>query len=98
MRMGLLTNAGLPPRAHGKATAPFQNQQWSGPIPSREQRAVNTLQILLSAFVLPVAALLLFIWTQRRGLFANPDGANVIFAATAAPPRSWLAPSPRRAG
>ncbi len=42
---------------------------------------VSTLHILLSAFVLSVVALLLFIWTQRRGLFdRSARGAEVIFA------------------
>lgn len=42
---------------------------------------MSTVNILLSAFVLSVVALLVFIWTQRRGLLdENPDGAKVIFA------------------
>lgn len=42
---------------------------------------MNTVSILLSAFVLSVVALLFFIWTQRRGLLDdNPDGARVIFS------------------
>jgi cytochrome c oxidase cbb3-type subunit 1 len=42
---------------------------------------MSTITILLSAFVLSVAALLAFIWSQRRGLLdANPHGARVIFA------------------
>jgi cytochrome c oxidase cbb3-type subunit I len=41
---------------------------------------MNTVTILLSAFVLSVVALLVFIWTQRRGLLDdNPDAARVIF-------------------
>jgi cytochrome c oxidase cbb3-type subunit I len=43
---------------------------------------MNTVAVLLSAFVLSVVALLFFIWTQRRGLLDdNPEGARVIFAA-----------------
>jgi cytochrome c oxidase cbb3-type subunit 1 len=42
---------------------------------------MSTLTILLSAFVLSVVALLIFIWTQRSGLFdAGAAGARVIFA------------------
>lgn len=42
---------------------------------------MSTVSILLSAFVLSVAALLFFIWTQRRGLFERSAGAGeVIFA------------------
>ncbi len=41
---------------------------------------MNTVSILLSAFVLSVVALLFFIWSQRRGLLDdNPQGARVIF-------------------
>jgi len=42
---------------------------------------MNTVAILLSAFTLSVIALLVFIWTQGRGLLdKDPDGAKVIFA------------------
>lgn len=42
---------------------------------------MSTLAILLSAFILSVVALFIFIWTQRRGLFDNsPAAAEVIFA------------------
>ena len=42
---------------------------------------MSTLAILLSAFVLCVVALLVFIWSQRSGLFErSPKGAEVIFA------------------
>lgn len=42
---------------------------------------MSTLTILLSAFILSVVALLVFIWTQRSGLFdAGAAGARVIFA------------------
>jgi cytochrome c oxidase cbb3-type subunit 1 len=42
---------------------------------------MSTLSIPLSAFVLSVVALLIFIWTQRSGLFdAGATGARVIFA------------------
>jgi cytochrome c oxidase cbb3-type subunit 1 len=42
---------------------------------------VNTLAILLSAFVLSIVALLVFIWSQRSGLFErSARGAEVIFA------------------
>lgn len=41
---------------------------------------MNTVAILLSAFVLSVVALLAFVWSQRRGLLDdNPDAARVIF-------------------
>lgn len=43
---------------------------------------MSTVGILLSAFVLSVVALLVFIWTQRRGLLEpSTSGASVIFAA-----------------
>lgn len=43
---------------------------------------MNTLAILLSAFVLSIVALLAFIWSQRRGLFdRSARAAEVIFAA-----------------
>jgi cytochrome c oxidase cbb3-type subunit I len=43
---------------------------------------MNTVAILLSAFILSVVALLFFIWTQRRGLLDdNAEGARVIFSA-----------------
>ena len=43
---------------------------------------MNTVAILLSAFVLSFVALLVFIWSQRRGLFDRRSrGAEVIFAA-----------------
>jgi cytochrome c oxidase cbb3-type subunit 1 len=42
---------------------------------------MNTVAILLSAFVLSFVALLIFIWSQRRGLFDRTSrGAEVIFA------------------
>ena len=42
---------------------------------------MSTLAILLSAFVLSVVALLVFIWSQRAGLFERSAlGAEVIFA------------------
>ena len=42
---------------------------------------MHTLAILLSAFVLSVVALLVFIWTQRSGLFdRNPVDSAVLFA------------------
>ncbi|MCE4553905.1 cbb3-type cytochrome c oxidase subunit I [Roseateles cellulosilyticus] len=42
---------------------------------------MSTVGILLSAFVLSVTALTVFIWTQRRGLFErSASGAEVIFA------------------
>jgi len=42
---------------------------------------VNTVAILLSAFVLSFVALLVFIWSQRTGLFDRSGrGAEVIFA------------------
>jgi cytochrome c oxidase cbb3-type subunit I len=42
---------------------------------------VSTVAILLSAFILSVVALLIFIWTQRSGMFeANAKAAEVIFA------------------
>jgi cytochrome c oxidase cbb3-type subunit I len=42
---------------------------------------LSTLAILLSAFVLSVVALLVFIWSQRSGLFErSAQGAEVIFA------------------
>ena len=42
---------------------------------------MNTAAILLSAFVLSFVALLVFIWTQRTGLFDRSSrGAEVIFA------------------
>lgn len=41
---------------------------------------MSTVAILLSAFTLSVIALLVFIWTQGRGLLdKDPDGAKVIF-------------------
>lgn len=41
---------------------------------------MSTVAILLSAFTLSVIALLIFIWTQGRGLLdKDPDGAKVIF-------------------
>jgi cytochrome c oxidase cbb3-type subunit I len=41
---------------------------------------MNTVSILLSAFVLSVVALMFFVWSQRRGLLDdNPDAAHVIF-------------------
>ena len=43
---------------------------------------MNTVAILLSAFVLSFVALLVFIWSQRTGLFDRSSrGAEVIFAA-----------------
>lgn len=43
---------------------------------------MNTVAILLSAFVLSFVALLVFIWSQRRGLFdRSSKGAEVIFAS-----------------
>ena len=43
---------------------------------------MSTLMILLSAFVLSVVALGVFIWSQRRGLLdRSPQAAEVIFAA-----------------
>ena len=43
---------------------------------------MNTVMILLSAFVLSVVALGVFIWSQRRGLLdRSPQAAEVIFAA-----------------
>lgn len=43
---------------------------------------MSTVAILLSAFTLSVVALLVFIWTQGRGLFdQDADGAKVIFAS-----------------
>ena len=43
---------------------------------------MNTVAILLSAFVLSFVALLVFIWSQRHGLFDRSSrGAEVIFAA-----------------
>lgn len=42
---------------------------------------MNTVAILLSAFVLSVVALLVFVWSQRRGLFDRTSkGAEIIFA------------------
>ncbi len=42
---------------------------------------MSTIAILLSAFVLSVVGLFVFIWTQRRGLFDHsPKAAEVIFA------------------
>lgn len=42
---------------------------------------MSTVAILLSAFVLSIAALSVFIWTQRKGLLEpNAKGAEVIFA------------------
>jgi len=42
---------------------------------------MNTVAILLSAFVLSFVALLVFIWSQRKGLFDRSSrGAEVIFA------------------
>ncbi|MFG6462068.1 cbb3-type cytochrome c oxidase subunit I [Roseateles sp. DXS20W] len=42
---------------------------------------MSTVGILLSAFVLSVVALLVFIWTQRSGMFErSAKGAEVIFA------------------
>ncbi|HSI58318.1 MAG TPA: cbb3-type cytochrome c oxidase subunit I [Ideonella sp.] len=42
---------------------------------------MNTLAILMSAFILSVVALFVFIWSQRRQLFdRSPRGAEVIFA------------------
>ncbi len=43
---------------------------------------MNTVTILLSAFVLSFVALLVFIWSQRTGLFdRRSKGAEIIFAA-----------------
>lgn len=43
---------------------------------------MNTVAILLSAFVLSFVALLVFIWSQRTGLFdRSSKGAEVIFAS-----------------
>ena len=43
---------------------------------------MNTVAILLSAFVLSFVALLAFIWSQRKGLFdRRSKGAEVIFAS-----------------
>ncbi|QET01589.1 hypothetical protein FOB72_05730 [Cupriavidus pauculus] len=42
---------------------------------------MNTIAILLSAFLLSVFALLAFIWAMQRGLFdTSPDAARVIFS------------------
>ena len=42
---------------------------------------MNTVAILLSAFVLSFVALMVFIWSQRKGLFdRSSKGAEVIFA------------------
>lgn len=42
---------------------------------------MNTVAILLSAFVLSFVALIVFIWSQRKGLFdRSSKGAEVIFA------------------
>ncbi|MEO7853332.1 MAG: cbb3-type cytochrome c oxidase subunit I [Rubrivivax sp.] len=42
---------------------------------------MNTVAILLSAFILSFVALLVFIWSQRKGLFDRSSrGAEVIFA------------------
>jgi cytochrome c oxidase cbb3-type subunit I len=42
---------------------------------------MSTVAILLSAFILSVVALLVFIWSQRAGLFERgTEGAKVIFA------------------
>ena len=42
---------------------------------------MSTLAILLSAFILSFIALMVFIWSQRYGLFdRSTEGANVIFA------------------
>lgn len=58
---------------------------------------MSTIAILLSAFVLSMVGLFVFIWTQRRGLFErDPAAAEVIFAPgeigtvedPAAPPES----------
>jgi len=44
---------------------------------------MSTVTILLSSFVLSVVALLVFVWSQRRGLLDDdPAGARVIFGAT----------------
>lgn len=43
---------------------------------------MNTVAILLSAFVLSFVALLVFIWSQHTGLFdRSSKGAEVIFAS-----------------
>lgn len=43
---------------------------------------MDTVTILLSAFTLSVVALLVFIWTQGKGLFdQDADGAKIIFAS-----------------
>lgn len=43
---------------------------------------MSTIAILLSAFVLSVVALLVFVWTQRSGMFdKSAKAAEVIFAA-----------------
>lgn len=43
---------------------------------------MDTVTILLSAFALSVVALLVFIWTQGKGLFdQDADGAKIIFAS-----------------
>ncbi len=42
---------------------------------------MNTVAILLSAFILSFVALLVFIWSQRKGLFDRSSrGAEIIFA------------------
>ncbi len=42
---------------------------------------MNTVAILLSAFILSFVALLVFVWSQRKGLFDRSSrGAEVIFA------------------
>ncbi len=42
---------------------------------------MNTVGILLSAFILSFVALLVFIWSQRKGLFDRSSrGAEIIFA------------------
>src|SRR5262245_57716453 len=48
---------------------------------SQEESTLNTVAVLLSAFVISVAALMFFIWTQRKGIFdGNQKAAEVIFA------------------
>jgi cytochrome c oxidase cbb3-type subunit 1 len=62
---------------------------------------MNAVPLLLSAFVLSVAALLIFIWSQRRGLLdSDSSSAEVIFATgemgTAEDPALGAAGSDRR--
>src|SRR5690606_42088903 len=49
-------------------------------LPARAGRPMNTATLLLSSFLLAVTALLVFIWSLRKG-FSDPDpeAAKVIF-------------------